>query len=329
LERRAGPGRDKIVGNREAMTRTILLVLVAFASAQTVFADDVQFKALAASFRSNLPDASQRTVAVTDFTDLQGNVTELGRYLAEELSVALAIEGLQVIDRTHLKALLQENKLAATGIIDPATARKLGEIAGVDTLVTGSLTPLGDSVRLSAKALDTKTARIRWATGVDVPKTKAIEALLERSIGPSGGTTPSAQRFESNAPTAASLLKTVAEQFSFEVKRCAFRGADVICAMSLTNLSEDASVTLFSRDSYGTRMFDNLGNECRSAQLWLGTASSDYSVQLQLISGVPTNAAIRFENVSSSADRITVLDIGVNGRNKWFHAQIRNIPISR
>jgi hypothetical protein len=37
-------------------------------------------------------------------------------------------------------------KLASSGIIDPATARKLGEVAGVDCLVSGSLTLLGDSV---------------------------------------------------------------------------------------------------------------------------------------------------------------------------------------
>jgi len=55
--------------------------------------------------------------------DLQGNVTELGRFLAEELSGALVNDsrGFRVIDRAHLKAILQEHKLAATGLIDPQT----------------------------------------------------------------------------------------------------------------------------------------------------------------------------------------------------------------
>ncbi len=35
----------------------------------------------------------------------------------------------KVIDRTHLKAILHEHKLASTGLIDPQTARQLGRIA--------------------------------------------------------------------------------------------------------------------------------------------------------------------------------------------------------
>src|SRR5437899_296918 len=53
--------------------------------------------------------AGKKTVAVVDFTDLQGNVTELGRYLAEEFSTALVEEprSFDVIDRIHLKVILQ------------------------------------------------------------------------------------------------------------------------------------------------------------------------------------------------------------------------------
>jgi curli biogenesis system outer membrane secretion channel CsgG len=67
----------------------------------------------------------------------------VGTFLAEEFSVALATGsgGFEVIDRTNLKTLLQEHKLAATGIIDPQTARKVGEIAGVQALVAGTVTP--------------------------------------------------------------------------------------------------------------------------------------------------------------------------------------------
>ena len=58
---------------------------------------------------------------MVDFTDLQGNVTELGRFLAEELSITLSEseKGFEIVDRTHLKAILQENKLSTTGLMDP------------------------------------------------------------------------------------------------------------------------------------------------------------------------------------------------------------------
>jgi TolB-like protein len=164
-----------------------------------VLAQDKEIKALASDLADILARTPSKTVAVVDLTDLQGNVTELGRFLAEELSVALAStdKGIEVIDRTHLKALLQEHKLAATGVIDPATARRLGEIAGVQVLVTGTITPFGDSVRTSVKALDSATAKIITASSTDVPRTKAIDELLLRSVAPA--TIPTATNGVSDA----------------------------------------------------------------------------------------------------------------------------------
>jgi len=65
-----------------------------------------------------IADAGKKTIAVADFTDLQGNVTELGRFLAEEFSVALAGAGtrFEVVDRIHLKSIIMEHKLSASRI---------------------------------------------------------------------------------------------------------------------------------------------------------------------------------------------------------------------
>jgi hypothetical protein len=86
------------------------------------------------------------------------------------------------VDRTHLKVLMQENKLDATGLIDPVTARKLGQIIGVEALVTGTITPFADTVRVVVKVLDTNTARILAAGSVDVSKNRTLEELLARDI---------------------------------------------------------------------------------------------------------------------------------------------------
>ncbi len=145
-----------------------------------------EVRSTAAKLSEKITKSGKKTVAVVDFTDLQGNATELGRFLAEQMSVALASEAtsFEVIDRTHLKALMAEHKLSATGLIDPQTARKLGQIAGVQVLVTGTLTAFGDSVSLATKALDASTAKMLAATSVDIPKTKAVEELLAKLSHP-------------------------------------------------------------------------------------------------------------------------------------------------
>lgn len=145
-------------------------------------------------------------IAVVDFTDLQGNVTELGRFLAEEFSAALAGagRGFEVIDRTHLKVILKEQKLSVTDIIDPETARKLGKIAGVDALITGSITPFGESIRISVKILDTATAEVIGASRGNIAKTKGIEELLASGIE---AASPSEQNTSSNQQAKARVKK--------------------------------------------------------------------------------------------------------------------------
>jgi TolB-like protein len=140
----------------------IILLLIAI-GALPVSAQD--FGRTAAGISDRLISSGKRSVAVVDFTDLQMNVTELGRYLAEEFQSAIVMQatGYKVIDRTHIKAILQENKLSSTGLIDPQSARQLGRIAGVESLITASITPLGDNVHLSIKLLDASTAEGSWA----------------------------------------------------------------------------------------------------------------------------------------------------------------------
>ena len=191
-----------------------LAILVPIAPAAYPYEQEV--KAVSVRLAQSLTRSGKKTVAVVDFTDLQGNVTELGRFLAEEFSVALAGEaiGFEVIDRTHLKAILQEHKLSTTGLIDPQTARKLGQIAGVEALVTGSITPFGDSVRVSVKVLDTSTAKMVGAATADIPKTKAIEELLARWIA--SGTPSSASPSGSTSATGPSASPTSAPTFETE-----------------------------------------------------------------------------------------------------------------
>lgn len=147
-------------------------------------AQDSEINKAATDLASRITQDGKKTIAVTDFTDLQGRVTELGRFLAEELSVAFVNTDfdLNTIDRGHIRTLLAEHKLAEQGIIDPETASELGRIAGVDVLIAGTVTELGDGVRLNLKALDTDTAKITAGHKVTISKSSDITGLLRRDV---------------------------------------------------------------------------------------------------------------------------------------------------
>lgn len=147
-----------IIVNKKYLIISSLIFIFMLAVPHVVQAFEKEINRLSQSMSQNIVTAGKKRVAVADFTDLQGNVTQLGRFL--------------------VKVILKEHKLSEKGLIDPATARKLGLIAGVDALLTGTITPFGDSVRLSVKMLDSASAEVIDANRGNIPKTKAIEELL-------------------------------------------------------------------------------------------------------------------------------------------------------
>jgi len=302
-------------------------------------------KPLSTALAKSITASGRKTVAVVDFTDLQGNVNELGRFLAEDLSVDLVSDakGFEVIDRTHLKSILQEHRLATTGLIDPQTARKLGEIAGVDALVTGTMTPFGDSVRLSAKVLDTATAKTIAASTAEVPKTKAIEELLSRqmndiNLGRQNAGNHTQQVNDANpdnakSPAASQAALSVEENnFRFEVKSCEHSGSRLRCFGTVTNRDENRRV--FGFNSGGiyrqyTDLIDATGNQYHANRSKLGTEEGR---EQELEPELPMNFLVEFQGISSTVSRVNlILSCVVRAHQGYggqgFKVTLRNLAV--
>lgn len=97
-----------------------------------------------------LPSNQKIKIAVIEFSDLQDNVTNLGKYLSEELISRLFYKDmLEVVERSLLKKVIDEYKLSLSGIADPSSAKKLGHILGIDAICSGTITDLGSSLKNS------------------------------------------------------------------------------------------------------------------------------------------------------------------------------------
>ena len=311
----------------------ILAGIFLLVSAQFSLGYESEIDRLSTSMAEKISRSGKKTIAVVDFTDLQGNVTELGRFLAEEFSAALvnAGKGFVVVDRIHLKSILKEHKLSASGIIDPATARKLGKIAGVDAIVTGTITPFGERVRLSAKVLETDSAKVICASRGNIPKTDAIEELLGKGIETTATTTGRRLSARKRGKTKGSgpIKRVESNNFTFELLRCKLSGGSMTCQVLITNGDKDRKFLLNASSSHTipkSRCFDNSGNAYIADKAQVGSSQSSGIASTMLVSGVPTKASLSFKNISAQDRMLSLLEYSCHA-GEWFKVQFRNVPL--
>src|SRR5579862_3810036 len=159
---------------------TVLSILVysgMFAQAQDM---DTALSNLADNLAVQIKDHGNKKVTVLDFTDLQGGSSELGRYIAEELSVDLVMgkHDFAVLDRANLKSILAEHKLTAEGLVNPDNAKKLGQFAGVDAMIVGNIIPMNSNVDLTVKIITTDTAEIVGAAKAHFKSDDTVQQFL-------------------------------------------------------------------------------------------------------------------------------------------------------
>jgi hypothetical protein len=73
------------------------------------------------------------------------------------------------------------HKLTATGLVDPENAKKLGQFAGVDALILGTIIPMGQKINLTAKIITTDTAEIVGAAKAQFKEDDTVKQLLSRT----------------------------------------------------------------------------------------------------------------------------------------------------
>jgi hypothetical protein len=149
--------------------------------------------------------------------------------LAEELTTRLFRTGrFQIIERQLMKKMMEEQKLNATGLIDPKTASNFGRILGVDELTTGTIADLNTSVKINARLFAVETGSVFAVASVKIPMNSEIEILLGKKPGTPAPT--DARRFDGtwgvfiDCPKHTDGAIAYAYQFPAQVKDGIFHG---------------------------------------------------------------------------------------------------------
>lgn len=127
----------------------------------------------------------KKSIAISSFQHINGDQSELSNYIADELVLKLfniPEASLEIIERGQLNKIFQEMQFNMTGVVDTKTIQELGKVHGVGALVLGSITEMGESIRINARLIDTETGRVFSAAGTTIAKTATIADLLSRVI---------------------------------------------------------------------------------------------------------------------------------------------------
>ena len=130
---------------------------------------------------SAVADYKKTKIAVLDF-DLKGEgfeTDDMGAIVAEWCITALVKEGrFDVIERSLLNKILEEQKLGISGVVDEETATQLGKLLGVKVIISGSVLRVQHILEVNARIIDVETAAIIAAENVRSATAERLQDLV-------------------------------------------------------------------------------------------------------------------------------------------------------
>lgn len=276
---------------------------------------DKELADLTEKLASPIKEQGKKKIAVVDFTDLQGTSSgELGKYIAEQLTVNMVLvkRDFSVLDRANLKSILAEHKLTATGLVDPENAKKLGQFAGVDALIFGTIVPKGNDISLTTKIITTDTAIVIGGARAQFKSDDVVKELIAKPAttdGLTAATTPPPPKLFGDLQAKVLSITLLPDNGSYGFARL---------TMIVTNTSDSVTYGVaINGDFYNTfNLSNDRGDEFKATEVTgIGTGGQTFMGFQGQFSEVPPKTAIKL--VSKSQVRWS----GKSGAYRPYHFQ--------
>ena len=250
---------------------------------------DTIFAKSASNLSKKIIINSKRKVAVVDFVNSNGQITEFGRYLAENYSVQLVNKAtnFSVVDRNYLRKLMNKHKLSMKDSIDPKTAKEIRKVVGVDALIVGSYTPLKDNVKVTVKAIDIGTSDILFADSLEIVKKDQYTKMMRNIIGKKKVTqktnteTVTSNTRDQNFTVSINESKLYFDKIEVTLKNLEFTKyyvkANIILNYNTNTDSDFEKISFYKR---GSEVVDNEGNIIRNNTIRVANQKSTTSYKI-------------------------------------------------
>ena len=118
-------------------------------------------------------------IAVSGFTTRGDEAPELLSLLNEMAVVEIGgLDTLKLVERQKLDALLEEQELALSDLMDTSKAISIGRLMAADYIVTGTVVEMSTSVVIFGRIINIETGEVESVAQVIVPKDSEMKKLL-------------------------------------------------------------------------------------------------------------------------------------------------------
>lgn len=239
-------------------------------------------------------------IAIGDILDAEGNSTQLGQLIAEELSHALSgkQEKFKIVDRTHFQTLMDEVNNRA--LLDDRTVLSLGKMVGISVVVYGTIYQYTDQYRIFLKfaLLEQQVkdnlcrSQITRLPSVD----KMYQTLVKDKITSSKNNEDKEKKDASPIAFPAFQDGSLIVQF----KGCNTTGSVVHCSYDITSFGRSETFIAYSEGTY----LQQGARRAAPTALYMNGNQSGYQLSTVLEANRTGQLIVQFQGFSGSISSI-------------------------
>ena len=328
--------------------RQLFLILLISSISVTMNGQNVnystQITTLTTSILTKTSHLNDISIGTVDFTNMDDEVTALGKLLAEEVSGEMNLQNskLTIIDRNRINYWMKKEGVQVSDLSNPEIAERISEKASIELVLMGNITPFGDKLRLNLKVLNLKTGEVVAYERGELQQNKTFQSLMNVEIKPAAikeeftekvipqryndytETTGVPTKSTDYNPKDASNLphKTEINNLEFKLRACKRSANMVSVFFTITNKSGDITLKIDDNDVIIH------ADEIDQLALTNFRFNQDVSIYIErdLTTGTPVQLQLIFNNVPHDLTTIDRLVIDYYAGRKE-QIELQNIEI--
>jgi hypothetical protein len=184
------PITRKVIGRERSRIGQVQVTEVQDTYAKSKLLGDLEVKLASGDEVETMP--LKVSVAVVPLLDVNGQETEGGISVAEDLTTALVARKVPVVERTILRNVLKELALQYTDLVDPATVQRLGKQIGASTVLTGKIVPDGSGrTKTHVRLINVETGEVLLAAAQASSAKASVASSSKPEAAPASSSSPS------------------------------------------------------------------------------------------------------------------------------------------